>query len=143
MRSLVATLVLSLTCLWVWPSGALAADPAKVPRIGMLMFEPHSPGDMAEVMTRALNALGYKEGTASFDVRSAEWSNVRLRQLASELVASNVDVILAHTSLPGFAAKEATKVVPIVVMGTHAAVETGLVDSLARPGGNVTGVENL
>jgi putative ABC transport system substrate-binding protein len=134
----------SLVIGWVASAAALAADKAtRVPRIGILLLEPRSPGDLAEINIRALNALGYGEGTAVFDVRSAEWSHVRLRQLASELAASNVDVIVAHTNLPGFAAKEATKLVPIVVMGAHAAVETGLVASLARPGGNVTGVENL
>ena len=142
MRSLVCAAGLAIASMA--PASAVATEsPARVPRIGMLMLEPRSPGDLADTVTRALNALGYRDGTAAFDVRSAAWSHARLRELASELAASKVDVIVALTNVPGFAAKEATKTVPIVVLGTHAAVETGLVDSLARPGGNITGVENL
>ena len=142
MRSLVCAAGLAIASMA--PASAVATEsPARVPRIGILMLEPRSPGDLAETVTRALNALGYRDGTAAFDVRSAAWSHARLRELASELAASKVDVIVALTNVPGFAAKEATKTVPIVVLGTHAAVETGLVDSLARPGGNITGVENL
>jgi putative tryptophan/tyrosine transport system substrate-binding protein len=142
MRSLVCAASLAIALLA--PASTPAADSGvNGPRIGILMLEPRSPGDLAETVIRALNAMGYREGTAGFDVRSAAWSNARLRELAGELAASKVDVIIALTNVPAFAAKQATTVVPIVVVGSHAAVETGLVESLARPGGNLTGVENL
>jgi putative ABC transport system substrate-binding protein len=137
----------SLSCIAIAllaPASTTAADSvASGPRIGILMLEPRSTGDLAETVIRALSAVGYRDGTASFVVRSAGWSNARLRELAGELAASQVDVIVALTNVPAFAAKQATKTVPIVVVGSHAAVETGLVETLARPSGNVTGVENL
>jgi putative ABC transport system substrate-binding protein len=133
-----ACLVLAL----LTPASTTATDGDR-PRIGILMLEPRSPGDLAETVIRALNDLGYREGSASFDVRSAGWNNARLPELAGELAADKADVIVALTNVPAFAAKQATKLVPIVVAGSHAAVETGLVESLARPGGNLTGVENL
>lgn len=142
MRLLICTVIMAIAT--GTADVAIAADAsARMPRIGILMHATRSPGDLADAVTGALNALGYREGTATFDVRSAGWSNARLRELAGELAAGKVDVIVAITNVPGFAAKEATKTVPIVVLGTHAAVETGLVESLARPGGNVTGVETL
>jgi putative ABC transport system substrate-binding protein len=142
MRSLLCAT--SLTLALLAPAATPAADSgAGRPRIGILMLEPRSPGDLAETFIRALGTLGYREGTASFDVRSAGWNNARLREIARELAASKVDVIVALTNVPAFAAKEATQVVPIVVVGSHGAVETGLVASLARPGENLTGVENL
>lgn len=133
----------AVTLAWlVLPALLLAAESsAKVPRIGILLLEPRTPGDRADIIARALQGLGHRDDKVVLDVRSAAWSHARLQQLARELVAAQPDVIIAVTNVAGFAAKAATKTVPIVVTGMHAAVETGLVDSLARPGGNVTGVE--
>lgn len=78
-----------------------------------------------------------------YEVRSAELKPERLPRLAEELVRLRVDVIVAFTNPAAFAAKAATSSIPIVVWGAHAAVDTGLVASLARPGGNLTGVESL
>jgi putative ABC transport system substrate-binding protein len=128
----------------VHAAASRAAETAtKVPRIGILLLEPRTPGDRADVIARALQGLGYRGDKVEFDVRSAEWDGARLQQLARQLVAVQPDLIIAVTNVAGFAAKEATKTIPIVVTGMHAAVETGLVESLARPGGNVTGVETL
>ena len=131
----------------VWLAGAPIATAleaaAKVPRVGILLLEPRYPGDRADTIARALHALGHGSDKIVLDVRSAEWSGERLNQLAIELVAGRPDVIIAVTNVAGLAAKAATKAVPIVVTGMHAAVQTGLVQSLARPGGNVTGVETL
>ena len=143
MRTPICRAATALACL-VGPAGLPAAEiAAKVPRVGILLLEPRYPGDRADTIARALHALGHASDRIVLDVRSAEWSGERLNQLASELVASRPDVIIAVTNVAGFAAKNATTTVPIVVTGMHAAVETGLVRSLARPGGNVTGVETL
>jgi putative ABC transport system substrate-binding protein len=136
----VAIALMGLAC----PATPQATDtPVNVPRVGILMIEPRAPDDRAETLARALRQLGYHGDKIVLDVRSAEWNSTRLHDLARQLVAARVDVIIAITNVAGFAAKQATKTVPIVVTGMHGAVETGLVQSLARPGGNVTGVETL
>lgn len=128
----------------VTPAALRATEaPARVPRIGILLLEPRSPGDRADILARALRELGHHGDRVVFDVRSADWSSARLHELARQLVATQPDVIIAVTNVAGFAVKEATKTIPIVVTGMHGAVETGLVQNLARPGGNVTGVETL
>jgi putative tryptophan/tyrosine transport system substrate-binding protein len=143
MRTLICAAATALA--WIVSPTVLPATEtaAKVSRVGILLLEPRYPGDRADTIAGALRALGYGGDKVVFDVRSAEWSSVRLNQLAGELVAGRPDVIIAVTNVAGFAAKAATKSVPIVVTGMHAAVETGLVQSLAHPGGNVTGVETL
>ena len=93
---------------------------------------------------RALGDLGYVNGkNVIFEVRSSGNDAQRLAEMADELVRLKVDVIVAGLNQAAFAARRATSTIPIVVMGAHAAVEIGLVKSLARPGGNVTGVESL
>jgi len=121
------------------------AQPAKVFRIGAL-----SPGGGrgvqhdAKLVSQRLQELGYIEGKHySFEYRFAEGKPERLPELATELVRMNVDVIWAVTNGSAFAAKSATRTIPIVVWGAHGALETGLVQSLARPGGNLTGLESL
>jgi putative tryptophan/tyrosine transport system substrate-binding protein len=92
----------------------------------------------------ALRGLGYIAGkNVLYELRSAYWQTEQLPELAGELVREKVDVIVAITNIPAFAAKQTTERVPIVVWGIHGAVATGLVRSLARPGANVTGVESL
>lgn len=125
------------------PAPWAAETAARVSRVGILLLEPRAQGDRADILMRALLALGHRSEQIVFDVRSADWSNARLHLLAMELAASEPDVIIAVTNVAGVAAREATKTVPIVVTGMHAAVETGMVRSLSRPGGNVTGVETL
>ena len=135
----------SLTAaLWLAASGALAADePSRVKRIGVLMLgDPDS--DAGVRVMRRLAALGVVDGkSAVFVPRYAQWQAERLPGLAAELVLAKVDVIVATTNLPAFAAKRATATVPIVVWAAHDTVGTGLAKSLARPGGNVTGTESL
>lgn len=143
MRSLVCTVAIALACLVPSAVPRAAETATKATRIGILLLEPRSPGDRADILARVLQGLGYRGDKVVFDVRSADWDGARLQQLARQLVALEPDVIIAVTNAPGFAAKEATKTIPVVVTGMHAAVQTGLVDSLARPGGNVTGVETL
>src|SRR6185436_16436100 len=95
-------------------------------------------------LPRHLAALGYTDGrTVSFEARSAEGRVERLRPLAVELVRAEVDVIVAHFTPAVRAAQEATSRIPIVMAPAGAPVELGLVASLSRPGGNVTGVTNM
>ena len=138
-------IVLALTAaLWLAASGALAADePTPIRRVGVLMLGDADATSGPRIMRR-LAALGVVDGrNAVFEPRSAQWQAERLPQLAAELVQAKVDVIIAVTNLPAFAAKSATTKVPIVVWAAHDAVGTGLAKSLARPGGNVTGTESL
>ena len=126
---------------------AQAQQPKKVPRIGYL-----SPADPARESTRteairlALRALGYIEGqNIASEYRYAEGKLDRLPELAAELVRLKVDIIVvAGGDISVRAAKNATKTIPIVMSGAGLdPVEAGLVESLARPGGNVTGITNL
>lgn len=115
------------------------------PRIGFLALESLSSGMSAAAMERlrsAFRELGYIDGrTISIEVRSAEGRPERLAELAHQLVESRVDVILAGGgNLPALAARKATSTIPIVMISSINAVESGLVESLAQPGGNTTGV---
>jgi putative ABC transport system substrate-binding protein len=131
-RAFALALVLALPLLVVH------AQPASPFRIGFLCANDASPVD------EALRQLGYVEGrNAVFEVRTTQGRPDRAREQAADLVRAKVDVIVAYTNLHAFAAKQATSTIPIVVGFTHGAVATGLVPSLARPGGNVTGIESL
>jgi len=124
-----------------------AQQPKKVPRIGYLSnTDVARESTRAELFRLALRDLGYIEGqNIASEYRYAEGKNDRLPALAAELVRLKVDIIVAaggDTLIR--AAKNATKTIPIVMMGAGLdPVEAGLVESLARPGGNVTGVTNL
>jgi putative tryptophan/tyrosine transport system substrate-binding protein len=125
-----------------WPLAARAQQQtAKVPRVGWLATgSPTSYRFSLTAFRDGLKALGYVEGTdITIEYRWAEGNIGRLAELASELVQQGVDVILAGGSLGAEAAKQATSVIPIVAAGVADLVEIGLVVSLARPGGNLTG----
>jgi putative ABC transport system substrate-binding protein len=122
---------------------ALAQD--KVWRIGFLdLHAPPTadePSRNLEAFQRGLSELGYKEGrNYVIDVRFADTDKSRLPALAKELVDRRVDVIVTIGTPPVQAAKAATATIPIVMAGSNNPVETGLVASLAHPGGNVTGL---
>jgi putative ABC transport system substrate-binding protein len=130
-------LALGLGCL-VAPHAAEVQQPMKVHRIGVLMFTS-SPFDVG-VLRQGLRELGYVEGrNLTLEVRSAEGREERLADLAAELVRLPVDLIVAHTTTGVLAAKRATTTLPIVAAVMTDPVEAGIVESLARPGGNVTG----
>ncbi len=131
------TLVLSLV---LAPSSSLAQAGAKMPRIGMLTsaFAPH-PG--FEHFRQGLRDLGYVEGQSiALEYHSTEGQDERLPALAAELVRLKVDLIFAEGVLPVRAAQHASGTIPIVFFIGADPVGQGLVASLARPGGNITGV---
>jgi len=125
---------------------AEAQQPKKVPRIGYLSsVDPATESTRSEAIRLALRERGYIEGQSiAIEYRYAEGKRDRFPELAAELVRLKVDIIVVvGGEVPIRAAKNATKTIPIVMMGTGDPVELGLVESLARPGGNVTGVTNL
>ena len=118
-----------------------AQQPGKVPRIGYLILSPLADPPSAErqAFLDGLRDRGYVVGrNISIEYRSANWNRELLPDLAEELVGLKVDVIVA---VPGAieAARDATKAIPIVLTSGNDPVERGLVASLARPGGNITG----
>jgi len=140
---LVALAVAFTTCGAV----AQAQQPKKVPRIGYLSnVDPASESARAEGIRLALRERGYIEGqNIAIEYRHAEGNSDRSPELAAELVRLKVDIIVVvGGGGPVRSAKNATKTIPIVMAGAGSdPVETGLVESLARPGGNVTGITNL
>jgi putative ABC transport system substrate-binding protein len=136
-------------CLTFTLGGAIAPaqQPKKVFRIGYLARgNPTSESARSEAIRRGLRELGYIEGqNIAIEYRYAEGKIDRLPELAAELVRLRVDVIVASGGqAPIRAAMNATKTIPIVMAGQGTdPVAAGLIDSLARPGGNVTGLTNL
>src|SRR4029434_1078522 len=122
-------------------SFAEAQQPKKVPRIGFLTggFVSTAKRNL-DAFREGLRELGYVESkNFVFESRYAEGKVDRLPELASELVRLKVDIILVTGTEPTAAAKQATSTIPIIVGGAGDLVGTGLVTSLARPGGNITG----
>ena len=126
---------------------AEAQQSTKVPRIGYLSAsDPATDSNRPEAIRLALRALGYIEGqNIAIEYRYAEGKLDRQAEIAAELVRLKVDIIVVFGGDPQIrAAMNATKTIPIVMTGAGLdPVEAGLVDSLARPGGNVTGITNL
>jgi putative tryptophan/tyrosine transport system substrate-binding protein len=119
--------------------GAEAQAVRKPPRIGVLAWEA-CPGRQS-VFAAALRELGYVWGeTIDVVCRSADGDHQRLAEAAATLAAENVTLIAALTHVTAFAARRATTSIPIVMIASGDPVRTGLVASLARPGGNVTGL---
>jgi putative ABC transport system substrate-binding protein len=124
------------------PLAAEAQQAAKVARIGWMGDNPALSPQLREAFLQGLRDLGYVEGrSVVIEYRYAEGKLERLPALAAELVTLKVDVIVAATGTPAaLAAKRATRTVPIVFPAASDPVTSGLVTSLARPGGNVTGL---
>src|SRR5262245_59522753 len=122
-----------------------AQQPGKIFRIGFL--DPTNASDNAvrlEVFRQELRKLGWIEGkNIAFEYRFAESKTERTAELAAELVSLKVDLIVTSGNPPAVEAKKATSTIPIVMMGSADPLALGLVASLARPGGNVTGFSNL
>jgi len=121
----------------VWPLGVRAQRSERLRRIGLLVVEGLEPiGPFRE----ALSELGYVEGrNIQIVTRSAQGQESRLPQLATDLVRDQVDVIVAVQTPAAHAAKNATRDIPIVVMAGDP-IATGLINNLARPDGNLTGM---
>ena len=122
---------------------AQAQQPATVPKIGWLQ-SGFGTGRGFEVFRQVLRELGYVEGkNIAIQSRSAEGKLDRLPAVADEFVRLKVDVFLTSSTDEALAAKNATRTIPIVFYGVSDPVASGLVDSLARPGGNITGYTNI
>ena len=139
---LVVSITLALVGLFS-PVAAAAQEATKIARVGYLgrsVANPHQH----EAFLHGLRDLGYVEGrNVVIEYRDAEGHFERLPALAAELVALKVDVIVAADTPHALAAKQATRTIPIVLTAAGDPVASGLVTSLARPGGNVTGLSNV
>ena len=120
------------------------AQQGKLARIGALVLTSADAQSIAKALREGLRELGYAEGqNLVFEFRSADGNADRLPNLAAELVRLQVDVIVATFTPCALAAKQATTTVPIVMAAVADPVGSGLVQSLARPGGNITGFSNM
>ena len=121
-----------------------AQQPKKVPRIGYVLGTGQAGRSNDEAFRRGLRDLGYIVGeTILIEYRDSEGNADRIPSLVAELVQLKVDVLVAIPTSAIRAAKQATKTIPIVMITTADPVAAGLVDSLARPGGNITGLTRL
>src|SRR5215813_13187117 len=134
--------VLTLSAMLFALCGSVEAQqPAKISWIGYLASSGSGP---APAFIEGLRDLGYVEGkNIAFVFRTAEGKPERYGDLASELVRLKVDVIVADFTTAVLAAKNATSTIPIVIINNVDPVGIGLVASLARPGGNITGLTNI
>ena len=127
---------------------AEAQQPKKVPRVGFLLQRvsptPTTPEPFADAFRQGLRDLGYVEGkNILVEYRYAEGKRDRTPSQVAELVQLKVDVLVVRSLSAIRVAKQATKTIPIVMVTTQDPVATGLIDSLARPGGNITGLTGL
>ena len=127
----------------MWPLAA-RAEQARIPKIGVLVAGIPDPQPFWTTFREAMRDHGYVEGqNIQFEYRSAEGDRNRLAKLAADLARDNVDLIVTWQTPTATAAKEATKSIPIVMADSGDPVGTGLIASLARPGGNVTGMTGV
>src|SRR5438309_2862468 len=119
---------------------------ARIPRIGYVSGtgDASNQGPYVEALREGLRDLSYVEGkTFVIEFRGAEGKSDRIPSLVTELVQLKVDVLIVPTLPAILTAKQATKTVPIVIVSNRDPVATGIIDSLARPGGNITGLATL
>jgi ABC-type uncharacterized transport system substrate-binding protein len=146
MKKAAAPSIFSVVVLLAVAVIAEAQQQAKVAKIGILeVRSPSDPARGAESFRREISALGYVEGkNIAFEHRFADNKRDRLPALAEELVRLKVDVLVVFDNSAALAAKNSTRTLPIVfAAGVSDPVGAGLVDSLARPGGNITGLTNI
>jgi putative ABC transport system substrate-binding protein len=140
-------LLTSLAGLLAVPRGAGAQQTGRIVRVGFLTVNGRASATTKQnldAFRQRLRELGWTEGeNIAIESRYAEWRYDRLAGLAAELVKLPVDVIFANAAPAAVAAKRATPVIPIVFETLGEPIAVGLVESLARPGGNVTGVSGL
>jgi putative tryptophan/tyrosine transport system substrate-binding protein len=138
--SLLPFLILNFVCL------VAAQQPTKVPRIGYVsgFGDANNPGLQVEAFRQGLRDFGYIEGkNILVEYRYIEGKREQISGLVAELVQLKVDVLVSGTVPAILAAKQATKTIPIVMVTNVDPVGTGIVDSFARPGGNITGLTRL
>ena len=127
----------------LWPLVGIAQH-RRVPTVGVLAVGSPGVQDFWRLFCEAMQELGYIEGQSiRYEFRSNEGQVIRLPELAAELVRLQVDVIVTWFTPAAKAAKQATREIPIVMALAGNPVETGLVESLARPGGNITGMAGV
>jgi putative ABC transport system substrate-binding protein len=128
-----------------WPLVARAQQAAKIPRIGLL--SPFSPANTAiwhKAFLRGLRDLGWVDGkNIAIEYRYAEGRNDHLPGLIADLARLKVDIIVTTVTIDTLAAKNAANAIPIVMVAAGDPVATGIVASLARPGGNITGLSQM
>jgi putative tryptophan/tyrosine transport system substrate-binding protein len=128
-----------------WPLAARAQQATKVARIGFLsLFSPSAAALWHRAFLQSLSDLGWVEGkTFDIEYRYAEGRSDRLPELIADLIRLKVDVIVASGTNDTLAAKNATREIPIVMAAAGEPVGTGIVESLAHPGGNITGLSQM
>jgi putative tryptophan/tyrosine transport system substrate-binding protein len=132
--------------LFALSASAPAQQPAKVPRIGFVSAngDANNPGPDVEAFRQGMRELGYVEGkNIQVEYRYIEGKSERISNLVTELIQLKVDVFVSSAFSAIRVAKKETKTIPIVINIPDDPVAVGLVDSLARPGGNITGVSRL
>ena len=124
---------------------AAAQQPKRVPLLGYVSIgDPKNPGSRIEAFRQSLHDLGYTEGkNILVEYRYLHGDRARIPSVVSELIQLKVDVIISGTPPVMRALKQATKTIPIVMVTTQDPVAAGYVDSLARPGGNITGLTRM
>ncbi len=135
------TFVTGLAAGAVWPFATRAQQRSRIPSVGLLFFE--SEGGISRdgaAFLEAMRALGWiEQRTVSYEFRYARGDSDRLAAMAAELASARMDVIVCFGTQATQAARKASATLPIVMAGVRDPVGSGLVASLARPGGNVTG----
>ena len=134
-------ILLTLCSLLLAPCSAVEAQqPTKIPRIGIVTGISTDPSSRIKIFRQELQDLGYFEGkNILFEYRDNEGDRSRVPGIVADLVRLKVDVLFSTQAIVIREAKQATKTIPIVMAITPDPVASGLVDSLARPGGNITG----
>ena len=123
---------------------AVRAQQPKVPTVGVLVVGSPGSEQFGRLLREGMRELGYIEGqNIRYEFRSDEGKINRLPELAAELVRLKVDIIVTWFTPPALAAKQATREIPIVIALAGNPVENGLVETLDRPGGNVTGMSGV
>jgi len=137
-------LIRSLTAILAgWPMRAFAQRPGKLPQVGVLV-SASPPHPFADALRRGLQTFGYTDGrNITLDVRYTQGRSDRAAALAAELVRAGIDMIVAHFTPATRAAIAATRTIPIIMAPAGAPLQTGFIQSLARPGGNVTGLSGM
>jgi putative ABC transport system substrate-binding protein len=126
-----------------WPLSARAQQRGKLPLVGVLV-SASPPHPFADAFKRGLQTLGYSEGrNITLEFRYSEGSSERASEIATEFVRLGVDVIVAHFTPAVRAAMGVTQTISIVMAPAGAPLQSGFIDSLAHPGGNVTGLSAM